>query len=646
MKIMYHVPGGIVGGAETHVQSLINNLPAGNHVLVSYENIAMEKFLFRGTKTKLFHRVFSPNSLKQKIEQFQPDIIQFYHSPLVYNVLKRVKTRAKVVEVAHNRTSFGWDCSTYGKDRTDVLVCVSPDAESHFLSKRKDCRTVVIPNGVDTTRFKPGPPKPGVTKRPRPLGGFCGRLEGGDGKGVQPLVDLIQKLPVDFELVGYDFGGYAQQLKGTNIKVLPFTNDMVKHYHNWDFFVSCSPKEGFGLAIAEALACGLQSIILNCGGVTHYITHDEHAYLAKDLPDVTKGIKRFIQSYQDGGPFYSPHELDLSAKTMAESYFNLYQELVGGSMSKTAPVAAVPRSSSVLGVVPSDWYGIRHALEGRVTEMVTPDKAVDAAKRIRPARVIFGGFMPQWYVTAKHIKSMGCEVVVTYHSTPILNEFGDANRQGLIHVIDAARKGFVDYVSCPHEGMAKTLDAIHGVTAMYEPNKLDLVNFKPSKKLDGLHIGVFGTGMPWKNLDVQILAAAITPGLTKLHLQNVKNKSLVDQLGIPYEVHPYYSDRSEFYGLAGQMTVNLAVGITETFGYFAAESYLLGTPSIFSVTTPSLRGAGKALEKARVHYIDDPSAVSDAILAVLDDYDAVLDAGRSYCQKIFGGVSPWEVVGG
>ncbi len=635
MKILFHVPGSVVGGAETHVQSLINNLPAGNHALVTYEHQAMEKFLHKEVNTNLFHRVFSPNMLKQKIEQFLPDIIQFYHSPFVYNVLTKTRTKARVVEVAHNRTSFGWDSSTYGKEHTDVLVCVSPDAEEHFLSKRGDCRTVVIPNGVDTSRFRPWLPRPGVAKRPRPLGGFCGRLEGGDGKGVQQIIDIVRTLPVDFELVGYDFGGYGKKLRGTNIKVLPFTTDMTRYYSQWDFFVSCSPKEGFGLAIAEALASGLQVVMLDCGGISHYLRHDDHAYIAKDLEDVAKGVRQFIEAYRDGGPFYAPETLDLSAKTMATSYFKLYEELKSGVIEVKQPPSTLSSSGAVLGVVPESWYGIRHALEGRVTHVATPETALAVAKKLQPTTVVFGGFMPVWYSTAKQLKSMGCEVVVTYHSTPVLNEFGDLNRQGLVHIIDAVRKGYVDYISTPHEGMAKTFDALEGVRAVYEPNTIQLPEaFTPSEKLDGLHIGIFGTGMPWKNLDTQIMAAAVTPDLTKLHLQNLRSTSLVDQLGIEYKVHPYYSKRPQFYQLASSMRVNLAVGLTETFGYFAAESYLLGTPAIFSVTTPSMRGAGRVLSKALVHYIDDPHAIAEAVLAVLDDYDNVLAEGKDFCEQL------------
>lgn len=633
MKILYHIPGDVVGGAETQVQALINNLPQGCHTLVTAEKKSIVDFASNTTKADLVYLALSPNTLIKKIEEYKPDIIQFFHSPYMYGAIGRVRHRSKVVEVAHNRTSFGWDCSTYGKDQTDMLVCVSPDAEAHFLSKRSDCRTIVIPNGIDSMKFYP--PKTKRKSGKRPLGGFCGRLEGGPGKGVEKLVEIVRELDIDFELVGYDFGNYGYRLKGTNIKVLPFTSDVTRYYHKWDFFVSCSPKEGFGLAIAEALACGLPSVIYDCGGVCHYLKHKVHAYIAKTYEDVTSGILEVV-----GGEAYSPTSIDLSAKTMAVRYHALYESLLAEGVvkraEKHASVSAVvtPQqtadSTVVLGVVPEGWYGIRHALESRITHMSTPEASVAAARRLRPKQVVFGGFMDTWLATARHIKSLGCEVVATWHSTPVLDEFGEANRRSMAQVIDATKAGIIDYISTPHEGMAKALSALPGVKAVYEPNRIIVPELIESEKLHGLNIGLFGTGLPWKNVDTQIFAAAIVPGITNLHLQNLKSTDLVSKLGVPYVVHPYMKDRNEFYQLASSMQINLAVGITETFGYFAAESYLLGVPSIFSSTTPSMRGGPS---KATVSYIDDPSAIADAVSAVMGDYDAVLEEGQAHIKK-------------
>jgi len=99
------------------------------------------------------------------------------------------------------------------------MVCVSPCAKEHYISRRgHDVEFEMIPNGVDTKVFYPAKNK---TPRRRLLGGFCGRLEDGDGKGVTSLVSIASKLPIDLELVGYDFGNYKLKTKEThNIRVM------------------------------------------------------------------------------------------------------------------------------------------------------------------------------------------------------------------------------------------------------------------------------------------------------------------------------------------------------------------------------------------------------------------------------------------
>lgn len=634
MKILYHIPGEVVGGAETQVQYLVNNLPPTCHVMITFEKSQMETYILKNFRPTSRQRVFSPNSLAKVIQEFRPDIIQFYHSPLVYGAIAKMVLQAKVVEVAHNRTSFGWDCSTYGKEKTDVLVCVSPDAQAHFLSKRTDCETLVIPNGVDTSKFYPNWQRRG---KERLLGGYCGRLESGLGKGVQTLVDVIQRMPVDFELVGYDFGGYGKQTRDSNITVLPFTSDVATCYNRWDFFVSCSPKEGFGLAIAEALACGLPSVILDCGGVCHYLQHGEHAYIAKNKKDVEQGIAAII-----GGARYQPTTVDFSATTMASRYVHLYEELLAGTTyvkeKKTLIEVVTPQvrcNDYILGVVPVDWQGIKHSLEPRVTHMATPENAIAMATSIRPKKIIFGGFLPRCFTLARHLKQqVGSEIEITCHATPVLHEFDALNRQSLIHILVALRQGYADYISTPHEGMASSLSMIQGINVVYERNTIAPINLtRPVSKLPGVHLGLFGTGMPWKNHDTQILAAFITPGVTTLHLQNISDGTLLGQLGIGYKVHPYYKKREEFYQLLASMTITLAVSITETFGFLALESFMLGVPAIVSSTTPSMFGAEDVLQKCIVSRLDDPSAISEAIVAVMADYDNVVEAGRRHTLK-------------
>src|SRR4051812_30122387 len=266
MKVLFHIPFPAVGGADTQIQYLIRYLSPGIAPVVTFEYPEVEAFV-KNLPRVTAYRVHSPTNLSKIIDQIRPDIVQFYHSQTMYGALKKARHKPKTCEVIHNRMAFGGDGTSYPKDFTDVVVCVSPDAEKYFKSKMPNALTKVIPNGVDISIFHlPGPKK----KRAILRGGFTGRLEAGWGKGIPELIELMRDQPVEFELVGVDHGGYRKKIKDagiTNIKVRDYTPDAVRYYHDWDFFVSYSPSEGFGLSIAEALACGLPSLVFDCGGV-------------------------------------------------------------------------------------------------------------------------------------------------------------------------------------------------------------------------------------------------------------------------------------------------------------------------------------------------------------------------------------------
>lgn len=634
MRVLYHIPCGVVGGAETQVQYLVNNLPKDVTALITYEYAGIEPFVHNCIKTKFVHRVHSANDLQKKINEFSPDIIQIYHAPVFYGHLSKISHRAKVVEIAHNSISFQGDCSTYGKEFTDVLVCVSPDTRDHYISKRgNDVRMVVIPNGVDTNVFYPGVRK----ERPARLtGGYCGRLEIGNGKGVDSIVTVVKNMPVDFEFVGYDFGNWKNKLKDfPNMKYLPHTPDIADYYRKWDFFVSCSPKEGFGLAIAEALACGLPTVVYNCGGICGYLKHKEHAYIANNLSEVEAGIREIM-----AGATYNPLKVDFSAKKMAENYVDLYNKLIDEEREKITiqeyGAKVVDSVDYVLGIAIPGNQGIHKAIETRVHDICPPEKALVMTKQRKPSVIVFGGFIAKWFTLAKALKqNTKAKVIITYHGSSTMNEFSQEIRDGLSHAVAAVKEGFVDYISFPHEGMAKAIGKLHRVKAVYEPNPIDVIQ-RPEgvQKMPGLHIGLFSTGLPWKNIDTQILAAAVTPGLTALHVQNLAHPEFPNQLGITYKIHPYHRDRREFYKLLSQMTVSMSVTLTEAFGYFPVESMMLGVPCIVGATTPSLRGAQGALKKCIVNYIDDPTAISDAILEVVADYNNVVEEGYALCKRL------------
>lgn len=624
MRILYHLAGDVVGGAETQLKHLVEQLRDRHKILVTYDHLES----FAKSMEVEVAKVHSPNVAAKIIQKFNPEIIQFYHNPNFYRALKKSFTSAKVVEVAHNAHPFSFDCTTYPKDRTHLLVCVSESARDNFLSAGIDILTRVIPNGIDPKRFFPARSK---APNAKPLGGFCGRLEGGSGKGIAELLRLVGAIPeIDFELVGYDQGGWSKNLP-PNVKILPYTQNMTEYYHRWDFFVSRSPKEGFGLAIAEALACGLPSVIYDCGGITQFLENGKHAFIAKTDQEMATYLWKILS--QDHT--LEPASIDFSSGKMAQAYEGVYEELLG-----KAPIAPPPRlvrpsrKVECLTTTPESWAGVRKALGQYSSEFVDITKAPAAIQTLRPERVVLGGYHPQWKPVLDAAKRVFARVTCTWHNTPVLNEFDSVNRVCFVEAIRAYHAGLITDFETPHMGVYSTLTS-YGIRAEFAPNKVEEPPIKV-KKRDGIHIGLFGTGLPWKNTDVQILAAGMVKGAT-LHLQNVKDTTLLNTFGIKFEVHPYYSNRELFYGLLGSMTVNLAVSLTETFGYLVAESFLLGVPAITNWSAPVLSMVHESnsglLSFCRVNFPDDPYAIASHLDRVIAHRDEVARFGAEVIRK-------------
>ncbi len=619
MRLLYHVPFPVIGGAETQLEYLFKNMP-GEKPMVTYEYDEVLPWLRKvGVQ---YRKVQGVVGLAQAIEQFRPDIFQFYHSHVAYGALKRIKRREfKVVEVLHNRLGFPGDSTHYGKDCTDIVVGVSPDALKYFHSKIPDFPGIVIPNGVDTSIFKKTRERSAGSH-----GGFSGRLEEGPGKGIPTLYEVFKDLPAELELVGSNGGGYKDT---ENIRVLPYTKDIAQYYDKWDFFVSASPAEGFGLSIAEALACGLPSVIWNCGGVCNWIENGKHAFLVNSVEEMREKILAVV----NGDHNLKPETLDLSAKSMAEKYLELYASLVGRAKPIevfTEPAAQVDR----MAVVEKSWYGVRRALEP-ITDMYSDPSlnTIPFMRKYKPKTIVLGCYQPHWENILVEAKKLGIKVVCTWHASFILNEFDHVNRVWMKAMIDAYKKGLIHRIATPHDGLALTFNKF-GIKADFLPN---LVNDLPQvPKLPGINIGILGSGQPWKNMECQIIAAAMIPG-AKIHIQNLKHGEIIDALGLRPRIvqHGHISSDEEYYKLVGGMTVNMVVSLSEVYSYFTAESLLLKTPILTTPITPIFHEAPDILrECCTTPYFEDPVAIAEKLKTLIEVGEKVAGIGQTYMQDL------------
>jgi len=149
---------------------------------------------------------------------------------------------------------------------------------------------VLIPNGVDTERFKPMPRNEALagalgtgTKEERAVMGFVGELR--EKKGLSTLFDAYAQInktrPTTLLIVGEIRAGEDRQtfdeFRSTNpdsrIIVTGYVahEDLPAYYALMDVFVHPSLRDGMPNAVLEAMACGKMVIATAVGGVTDVI---------------------------------------------------------------------------------------------------------------------------------------------------------------------------------------------------------------------------------------------------------------------------------------------------------------------------------------------------------------------------------------
>jgi len=165
----------------------------------------------------------------------------------------------------------------------------------------------VIPNGIDTERFnaRAGQSKTeaklnlGLT--PGPVVGIVARLS--DVKGHIYLIEAMQKVFLEFpdaQLVIAGDGKMKDELVALssrlgiegNIFFIPTLPDTLTVLKALDIFVLPSLKEGLGLSLMEAMACGICSVASNVGGIKTLMQDGANGVLVE--PKDVNGIYRAV----------------------------------------------------------------------------------------------------------------------------------------------------------------------------------------------------------------------------------------------------------------------------------------------------------------------------------------------------------------
>jgi glycosyltransferase involved in cell wall biosynthesis len=192
----------------------------------------------------------------------------------------------------------------------------------------------VIYNGIDVHHFRPKNSSRSDTKEVRVL--FSGNLTRRKGAHWLPLIaKLLQKNIRIF----YTQGLRTRRSLTSNPKLqpigtVPFKN-MPGYYRQMDLLLMPSVREGFGLVVAEAMACGLPVVASDCSAIPELIDEGKGGFLCPvgDVKAFAEKINLLADSpklRREMGEYNRAKvEKMFTLDRMIKEYQDLFQEVLG-----------------------------------------------------------------------------------------------------------------------------------------------------------------------------------------------------------------------------------------------------------------------------------------------------------------------------
>lgn len=308
MKLLYVITGLGIGGAEAITIDLANQMVnRGHSVLLIYltgENRQVSRIDVR-IKAVGLEMVKTPFNLyrtflksRKLIKEYKPDVVhaQMFHANLFCRLLRLFCSMPLLITTEHNKYIGGYLRMLLYRitdNLSDFNTNVSNEATCLFIQKRtfSKKKSFTIYNGIDMTKFFPSPTLSIQLRKYYNLrtDDFVflniGRLM--PAKDHKNLIDAFMLLADRYQnmkmlIVGegilYDeLKKYIQEKKMTQRIILAGSHSNVVDYYNAsDCFVLSSAWEGFGIVLAEAMACQLPVITTNAGGCAEVVDDDSY----------------------------------------------------------------------------------------------------------------------------------------------------------------------------------------------------------------------------------------------------------------------------------------------------------------------------------------------------------------------------------
>lgn len=278
-------------GVKTHVEALSREFEKYGHDVKRIDQFSLGSYMLGNSSGGIYYGFdFSLRKIKREIEDC--DVLHIHHAATFsefFLPFSSICSKINVVNTFHIPAG-GSLSGEFAKAIIVMLASLYAGCSMSVISVsreiaefiRRYCQSygeddngteiVVIPNGVDITRFQPKAKNEERDKKGVCIG-YLGRLS--PEKNVTNMIKAVKALESDnvyLKIAGtgplYD---KIKRLEGERIEVLGYVEDAPSFYRSLDVFLLASKREAQPIALLEAMASGLPVIATDVGDNRYFV---------------------------------------------------------------------------------------------------------------------------------------------------------------------------------------------------------------------------------------------------------------------------------------------------------------------------------------------------------------------------------------
>jgi len=183
-------------------------------------------------------------------------------------------------EIGYGQYTLGWHKRKYADfalKNADLVLAVSEFTKTEAIAHSKPKKIEVIYNAIDICKFRPAGGKEEGTREDLVLTVASGLKNVIKLKGLDVFVEAAAHLPeVKFLVLGLS-NDDRETLKGmqssNNIELRGYVNqeELISYYQKAKIYCQLSYRESFGVALAEAMACGCVPVVTDRGALPEVV---------------------------------------------------------------------------------------------------------------------------------------------------------------------------------------------------------------------------------------------------------------------------------------------------------------------------------------------------------------------------------------